>query len=511
MTTTVLSIEGGALAAPPPGAGGVRAYKGIPYAAPPIGPLRWRPPQPVAPWIGLRSAVAFGPNSLQGIVFDDIDPTVCGVSEDCLTLNVWTLASPGGAERLAVMVWIHGGGFVVGSGSEPRYDGTRLAARGIVVVTLNHRLNALGFLAHPELSRESGHGASGNYGMLDVVAALYWVKRNIAAFGGDPDKVTIVGESAGSEAVSALMASPLAKGLFVRAIGESGAMFATPSRSPAPLAKAEAAGIAFMRKVGAANLKELREAPAEAILAAAPGLGYRPIVDGHFLAKSPAAIFASREQSDVPLMAGWNRDEGFNFTLLQGEAAKRPYVGLVREIFGRRKQDALRFYPAGSPEAEQASARALGGDLTIIHSTWAWIEAQAATGKAEIFRFRFDRAPLTPRGWFGERDSASAGAFHAGEILYVFDNLPAFPWLISEEDRALAEIASSYWVNFVKTGDPNGPNLPPWPSFRSGAIMRLDATASAVAEDGRDRQIFLRDVAAAQEPGAGGASSSRTS
>ncbi len=183
----------------------------------------------------------------------------------------------------------------------------------------------------------------------------------------------------------------------------------------------------------------------------------------------------------------------------------------MREIFGRRTQDALRFYPAGSPEAEQASARALGGDLTIIHSTWAWIEAQAATGKAEIFRFRFDRAPLTPRGWFGERDSASAGAFHAGEILYVFDNLPAFPWLISEEDRALAEIASSYWVNFVKTGDPNGPNLPPWPSFRSGAIMRLDATASAVAEDGRDRQIFLRDVAAAQEPGADGASSSRTS
>ena len=242
MTTTVLSIEGGALAAPPAGAGGVRAYKGIPYAAPPIGPLRWRPPQPVAPWIGMRSAVAFGPNSLQGIVFDDIDPTVCGVSEDCLTLNVWTLASPGGAERLAVMVWIHGGGFVVGSGSEPRYDGTRLAARGIVVVTLNHRLNALGFLAHPELSRESGHGASGNYGMLDVVAALHWVKRNIAAFGGDPDKVTIVGKSAGSEAVSALMASPLAKGLFVRAIGESGAMFATPSRLPGPARKSGGRG-----------------------------------------------------------------------------------------------------------------------------------------------------------------------------------------------------------------------------------------------------------------------------
>jgi para-nitrobenzyl esterase len=501
MTTTVLSIEGGAVAAPPPGASGVRAYKGVPYAAPPVGPLRWRPPQPVAPWTGVRSAEAFGPNSMQGIVFGDIDPTVCGISEDCLTLNVWTPASPGSSDRLPVMVWIHGGGFVVGSGSEPRYDGTRLAAHGIVVVTLNHRLNALGFLAHPELSLESGHGASGNYGMLDLVAALQWVRRNIAAFGGDPDMVTIVGESAGSEAVSTLMASPLARGLFARAIGESGAMFATPSRSPAPLAKAEADGIAFMRKVGAANLKELREAPAEAILAAAPGLGFRPIIDGRFLPKPPAAVFAAREQSDVPLMAGWNKDEGFNFTLLQGEAAKRHYVDLVRGILGAQTEAALRLYPGGSPETEEASARALGGDLTIIHPTWAWIEAQKATGKAEVFRFRFDRAPLTPKGWFGERDSRSAGAFHAGEILYVFDNLHAFPWLISDADRALAELASSYWVNFVKTGDPNGPNLPPWPSFRTGRVMKLDAPASSVPEDGLDRQIFLRDVAA-QKSGA---------
>jgi para-nitrobenzyl esterase len=501
MTTTVLSLEGGALAAPAPGPGGVRAYKGIPYAAPPVGPLRWRPPQPVAPWNGVRSAEAFGPNSLQGIVFDDIDPAACGVSEDCLYLNVWTPAAPRGAERLAVMVWIHGGGFVVGSGSEPRYDGTRLAARGIVVVTLNHRLNALGFLAHPELSRESEHGASGNYGMLDLVAALQWVRRNISAFGGDPDKVTIAGESAGSEAVSALMASPLDKGLFARAIGESGAMFATPSRSPAPLARAEAGGIAFMRKVGAANLKQLRDAPAEAILAAAPGLGYRPIVDGRFLPTSPAAIFAGQEQSDVPLMAGWNKDEGFNFTLMQGEAAERPYPGLVRKIFGERTEDALRFYPAGSREGEEASARALGGDLTIIHSTWAWIEAQTATGKADIFRFRFDRAPLTPQGWFGERDSRSAGAFHAGEILYVFDNLHAFPWLISDADRALARLASSYWVNFVKSGDPNGPDLPAWPSFRAGSIMLLDAPARSAPEDGRDRQIFLRDVVAQAEFG----------
>ncbi len=493
MTANTLSTASGALAVSAPDAKGVRAYKGIPYAAPPFGELRWRPPQPVQPWKGVRSANAFGPNSLQGVVFDDIDPTLCGVSEDCLYLNVWTAAAPGSPGRLPVMVWIHGGGFVVGSGSEPRYDGTRLAMRGVIVVTVNHRLNALGFLAHPELTAESEHRASGNCGMFDLVAALKWVKRNIAAFGGAPDKVTIAGESAGSEAVSALMASPLAKGLFSRAIGQSGAMFATPSRAPAPLDKAEAAGLAFMRKVGATTLAELRAAPADAILAAAPGLGYRPIVDGYFLPKTPADIFAGGEQSDVPLMAGWNKDEGFNFTLLQGDNAKRPYADLVREIFRERAEEALRHYPAGTPAQDKASARSLGGDLTIIHSTWAWIEAQTRRGEADIFRFRFDRAPLTPQGWFGERDSRDAGAFHAGEILYVFDNLDAFPWLVDDKDRELARIASGYWVNFVKTGDPNGPGLPHWPSFREpgSPVMALDAPPSAGPEEGRERHAFL--------------------
>src|SRR5574337_957698 len=291
--TEQLTVEGGALAVPAAGPNGVRAYKGIPYAAPPLGALRWRPPQPAAPWSGVRQTDAFGPNSLQGVVFGDIDPTKPGVSEDCLYPNVWTPAEQGSLGRLPVMFWIHGGGFVVGSGSEPRYDGTRLAAKGVVVATVNHRLNALGFLAHPELTAESGHKASGNYGMLDLVAALQWVRENIAAFGGDPNAVTIAGESAGSEAVSALMASPLAKGLFARAIGESGAMFATPSRAPASLSEAEADGLAFMRKAGAKTLAELRAAPAEAILSAAPGLGYRPIVDGFFLDRKSTRLNSS--------------------------------------------------------------------------------------------------------------------------------------------------------------------------------------------------------------------------
>jgi para-nitrobenzyl esterase len=491
-----LSIEGGGLAIPEPDADGVRAYKGIPYAAPPIGRLRWRPPGPVPAWTGARPTNAFGPNSLQGVVFDDIDLCAAGVSEDCLYLNVWTPAGPGDGARLPTMVWIHGGGFVVGSGSEPRYDGAHLAARGIVVVTLNHRLNALGFLAHPELTAEADHRASGNYGMLDLVAALGWVKRNIATFGGDPDKVTIAGESAGSEAASALMASPLAKGLFAGVIGESGAMFPSPTRAPAPLMKAEAAGVEFMRKVGAKTLAELRAAPAEAILAAAPGLGYRPIIDGWFLPRPPAEIFAAGEQSDAPLMAGWNKDEGFNFTLLQGPDAKRPYADLARAIFRGRAEEALRLYPGGSPKADEAAARALGGDLTIVHPTWAWIEAQRESGRADIFRFRFDRAPLTSPGWFGAGSSRDAGAFHASEIVYVLDNLDAVPWLSDEADRALARLASSYWVNFVRSGDPNGPGLPRWPSHRgAGApVMALDAPAKAGPEEWRERHIFLKRV-----------------
>ena len=491
-----LTVESGALAVPGPDASGVRVYKGIPYAAVPIGPLRWRPAEPVAAWRGVRPTHEFGAHSVQGVVWDDIDLSGAATSEDCLHLNIWTPAAPGTEARLPTMVWIHGGGFVVGSGAEPRYDGARLVARGIVVVTVNHRLNALGFLAHPELTAESDHHASGNYGLHDLVAALKWVQRNIAAFGGDSGKVTIAGESAGSQAASALMASPLAKGLFARVIGESGAMFASPSRAPASLKEAEAAGVDFMRKVGARSLAELRAAPAAAILAAAPGLGFRPIVDGWFLPRSPAEIFAAGEQSDVPLMAGWNKDEGFNFTLLQGEDAKRPYVDLARAIFGERTEALLQHYPDGSPDIAAASARALGGDLVIIHPTWAWIEAQKQSGRADIFRFRFDRAPLTPQGWFGERDSRDAGAFHAGELLYVFDNLHAFPWLIDDADRGLAKLASSYWVNFVVNGDPNGSDLPHWPSYRSegNPVMALDIPHKAGPEEGRARHMFLKQA-----------------
>ena len=500
MASGSIAVEGGLLALPEPAASGVRNFKGVPYAAAPVGDLRWRPPQPLEPWSGVRRSDVFGPNSIQGIVFSDIDPFAAGISEDCLYLNVWTPAL-GASERLPVMVWIHGGGFAVGSGAEPRYDGANLAAKGIVVVTLNHRLNALGFLAHPELTAESPDAASGNYGMQDLVAALQWVSRNIAAFGGDPSQVTIAGESAGSMAVSALMASPLARGLFARTIGESGAMFPSPSRSYATLAESEQGGLAFARKLGAPSLAALRALPVEKILAAAPGIGFWPIVDGHFLPRPPAEIFAAGAQNDVPLLAGWNKDEGFNFNLLKGDKTDTPYAAQVRALFGDRTDAALALYPAGA--VEKASARALGGDLMIIHGTWAWIEAQRKTGRSEIYRFRFDRAPLTPDGWFGPASSGDAGAFHAGELLYVFDNLHAFPWLIAPEDREIARVTSTYWVNFVRTGDPNGAGLPLWPSYRSeGApFLAIDAPPEVRHEADRARQEFLARAPDARGPG----------
>ena len=277
-------------------------------------------------------------------------------------------------------------------------------------------------------------------------------------------------------------------------------MFASPARAPAPLAKAEAAGLEFMRKVEVKTPAELRAAPAEAILAAAPGLGYRPIVDGWFLPRSPAEIFASGKQNDAALMAGWTKDEGFNFTLLPDKEAKRSYADLVRAQFGDRAEEALSHYPGGSPESDQASARELGGDLTIIHPTWAWIEAQKRSGHADIFRFRFDQAPVTPPGWFGERLSRDAGAFHACEIWYVFDNLDACPWLIDAADRSAARLTSGYWVNFVKTGDPNGLDLPRWPSYRSAGapVMKLAAEASAGSEEWRERHIFLQEATEAR-------------
>jgi para-nitrobenzyl esterase len=486
----VLCVENGRLAIPDADSRGVRCFRGIPFAAPPVGPLRWRPPQVPAPWSGVRRVDAFGANAMQAVMFNDIDPSQPGISEDCLYLNVWTPAE-GNAERLPVLFYIHGGGFAVGHGAEPRYSGARLAECGIVVVTFNYRLNVFGFFAHPELAMESDLGACGNYGLLDQLAALTWVKRNIAVFGGDPNCITIAGESAGSMSVSALMASPLAAGLFQRAIGESGSLM--PCRlegTDLSRAAGEAIGVRFADSLGLSLLVELRALSAQALLAALPkDFRFWPVVDGWFLPESPTAVFNAGKQNDVTLLAGWNRDEGFNFDLTRGGTP--PFEQLVRDRFPERAEEILALYPAGNDDEAAQSGRDLGGDLRIIQPTWAWMEAQAKTGRAPVYGYRFDHAPAVPESWFGK--GAPAGAFHAAEIVYTLDNLDAFPGRYTGVDREIAAMMSAYWVNFVKTGDPNQPGLPVWPTYkvRDRQVMYIGAASHAGPLEHTARYVCL--------------------
>jgi para-nitrobenzyl esterase len=487
---TPLAIEGGAIAVPAANEDGIRAFKGIPYAAPPMGLLRWRPPQPVQPWTGIRPTDTPGPNAPQRLLFPDIDAVSGGQSEDCLFLNVWSPHAPGSSARSPVVFYIHGGGFAVGFGAEKRYDGARLAKRGVVVVTMNYRLNALGLLAHPALTAETG--SSGNYAMLDLVAALHWVKRNIAAFGGDPDQVTIMGESAGSMFVSLLMVSPLARGLFHRAIGESGAAFPSPERPTRSLHEAEEQGLKFAAKLKAATADQLRAVPVEAILNANPGLGFWPIVDGHAVTEVPAVTFGRGGQADVPLLAGWNRDEGMNFNMLKWPMPAKSYLARLKMLFGAQADTVLQHYPGG--RHMQHSARALGADLVINHGTWAWLEAHRQTAKSDVFRYRFDHAPVTT--WFA--DEPLQGAFHSCEIPYVMDNVEAMGWTVTEADHHLATVSADYFMNFVKTGNPNGAGLAQWPSYRNDdrPLLLIDKTLSVAHDLERARYDMLLKVVA---------------
>ena len=490
MNTQTIEIESGLLAPASAARAGVLAYKGIPYAAPPVGPLRWKAPQPVAGWSGTRKCDAFGPFAPQRMLFPDIDITTLGISEDCLSLNVW---APVDAVKLPVLFWIHGGGFAVGGGTEPRYDGANLAEKGIVVVTVNTRLNALGLLAHPELTAESEHGASGNFAMLDLIAALQWVQRNIAAFGGDASAVTIGGESAGSMFSSMLMASPVTKGLFHRVIGESGAEFPSPEKRTQSLAEAESYGLAFMKKLGVKSLAEMRALPVDALLDASPGLGFWPVADGYCLPDTLPDLFAQSRHNDVALLAGWNQDEGTNFTLMDRGGGKYPYVQQVKDLFGIAADEALTHYPDGSTAAIIASAKALGGDLVINHGAWGWIEAARRHGKAPLFRYQFNKAPKTPTHWF-PKDPAP-GAFHSCEIPYVFKTLDAFDWNITDADWKVSEMTANYWVNFIKTGDPNGAGLDHWPSYRNAErpVLSLDIETSVDLDLHGARHRFLAD------------------
>ncbi len=475
--------------------GAIRVFLGIPYAAPPVGDLRWKPPVAAAKWGGVRRATEFGAHCMQGKVYGDMNFRDRGGSEDCLTLNVWGPGNASGA-KLPVMVWIYGGGFEAGTTSEARQDGTHLAQQGVIVVSMNYRLGVFGFFVHPELAKESGHNAAGNYGFLDQTAALRWVHENIAAFGGDPGNVTIFGESAGSFSVSAQMASPLAKGLFQKAIGESGGAFFSAGLSFDPLAVREEKDVKTVSaKMGVSTLAELRAIPAQKLLDAfAPpqsqGFDFEPSVDGYFLPESVPAIFAAGKQNDVPLLAGWNHDEGSYEVAFNPQKPTADSLKVTaQKEFGDKAAEFMRLYPADTDSQTLRSAQDFAGDRFIAFSTWDWLEAQSKTGKHPIYRFRFDLGPpADPKG-------PQLGAFHSSEIEYVFgqlDSKAGVAW--RPEDRQLSEEMQKYWANFARSGDPNGPGLPKWPVYSAAdgwPVMFLDAQSAAHKDELRERYLFL--------------------
>ncbi len=443
----------GLIADAEPDAFGVRAFKGLPYAAPPVGQLRWRAPQPPARRDGVCKADRWGPRATQSRRLGDLDPLNDRMSEDCLYLNVWTPARSAD-ERLPTMVWIHGGSNSIGAASQPEYDGANLARKGVAIVSINYRLDVLGFLAHPELTAELGVGSSGNYGLLDQIAALRWVSENIAAFGGDPDNITVFGESAGAFDISLLMASPLTEGLFARAIGQSGgAMSRSPLTGPKPLELGEREGLGFARRLGAERIGALRALPAETLLAAAIanpisyGFG---VVDGHVAPEHPAGIFAAGRQRPVPLLVGANRDEGtlFEPRIASWGLGQPSFVERVRAQFGAQAEQALAHYPPGATLAEDQAAYArLVGDQIIDLGAWRWAELAAASGRAPVYRYLFDRRPP------GAPETSiypltAPGVYHFAEICYVFDNQHLRDWRWGAADRRLAQAMSSVLGQF---------------------------------------------------------------
>ena len=500
-------------------ASGVRAFRGIPYAAPPVRPLRWRPPQPVQGWRGVRLADRFAAQCMQARVFGDMNFRNEGMSEDCLYLNVWVPANAPANAKLPVLFYIYGGGFVAGDGSEPRYDGESMAKRGIVVVTLSHRLGVFGFFSHPQLTAESPQHASGNYALLDQTAALRWVRDNITAFGGDPTKVTVAGESAGSFSVSAQMASPLAKGLFARAIGESGSLFGTTLAVPAR-AESEQNGVRFAERAGAASLADLRALSATELLdlSGRPGMPrFAANVDGWFFPRPVSEIFAAGEQSRVPLLAGWNSEEMTGHALIQGEVTPEKARAVLAQQFGARADEAERLFPVSSAEQAMQSMTDLAGDRFIGFSTWKWLEEHGRTSGQPVYRYLYARPRPAPveagvtanlaggvtRGTANAAPvPAATGAVHSAEIEYALGNLPlnkVFAW--TPDDYKVSATMQGYFANFVRTGDPNGAGLPRWPVGLPDARgqvtrMRIDVDSRTEAEP-RARYQFLGQALAA--------------
>jgi para-nitrobenzyl esterase len=442
---------------------GLTVYKGIPFAAPPVGKLRWCPPQPAAKWEGVRQSDKFGPDPYQG-------DGKGNVSEDCLYLNVWTPAKSA-TEKVPVLVWIYGGGFSFGSTSTPVHNGEHLARKGVILVSINYRVGPLGFLAHPELSAESTHHASGNYGLQDQIAGLKWVKKNIAAFGGDPDRVTIFGESAGGISVSMLCASPEAKGLFRGAISQSGGSFGPPRATTYPgenmrrLADAEQSGVAFARKAGVASIDELRKITPDKLPSGWGGGTAWPIIDGWVIPDDQHRLYEAGRFNDVAILVGYNSDEGLSFA---HEKTPEEYIASTQKRYGPFADKLLAAYPVGKDSVPK-TARDLMRDAAFGWQTWAWATLQVQTGKSKVFCYYFDQHEEHPAG----SPEADHGTQHGADVPYVFQTLDMKSPKTTAGDRAVSEMLSTYWTNFAKNGNPNGPGVPKWPEFsgKRGQVM----------------------------------------
>jgi para-nitrobenzyl esterase len=439
---------------------GIAVYRGIPFAASPIGNLRWRPPQPAAKWSGVRPAEKFAPPCVQGGGGAAKGKGAPG-SEDCLYLNVWTPAKSA-SERLPVMVWIYGGGFTGGSTSVPSQTGEQLAKKGVVVVSVAYRVGPMGFLAHPGLSAESKDHVSGNYGILDMVAGLEWVQKNIAAFGGNPGKVTIFGESAGGIAVSQLCASPAAKGLFHGAISESGGSFGPtrlatmPGENMMTLKDAEHLGEAYATKAGATSIADLRKLSPDQIQAAAngsPGIGW-PIVDGHVIPDDQYKLYQAKRFNDTPILVGYNSDEGLSFGVPATPAA---YRQATLQRYGPYADRLIAAYPTASDKVSK-TARDLTRDAAFGWQTWSWARLQTKQGKNKAYLYYFDQHPDYP----ADSPQAGRGSAHGSEIVYVFQHLRPNP---TQSDVAISEVMATSWTNFAKKSDPNGAGVPAWPAY----------------------------------------------
>ena len=477
---------------------GVRVFKGIPFAQPPTGDLRWKAPQPVKDWQGVRKTDHFGPRCMQRNVFGDMVFRSDGMSEDCLYLNIWTPAKAKD-QKLPVLVYFYGGGYIAGDGSEPRYAGESMARnKGIISITVNYRLGVFGFLSHPELSQESSHHGSGDYGLLDQVQALRWVKKNIAAFGGDPDKITIAGESAGSISVSALMASPLSRNLFRGAIGESGSILGALSAEP--LSQGEQGGEKFQQMLGAKSLADMRAMPAKEILKAtgqqnAPR--FQPTIDGYMFPKSPFKIYEAGEQAQVPLLVGWNSEEmNYHFLLGAKEPTPANFESVVHKLYGDHAGQILKYYPATTKEEAKQSAIALASDRFIAFSTWKWSYMQSKTaGNNPVYRYYYSHPRPAPKS--GDQP-APEGAVHSSEIEYAMGNLPTnnvYDW--SPDDYKVSHIMQDFFANFVKTGNPNGLGVPHWKPLSEGEkpqFMHIDVNTRLESFTHRDRYLFLDKI-----------------